>query len=213
MARFPRKLAVALLLLFLVAFFAPLLTEVYYPAAAPVATALVWFTDAIGRGIAAAAFFSLLATLALFVRDIRRRITGASAAPTPTPAALEAATTDSDTPTSEPSLTQKLLSTVLMSCFLVRQCLRDDVLSRERPLLENALSALVYLFHGLEVLFALFLLLVCLVVVFRRSAAGVADADAVPAATTQPEAVEVLFDDGANGDEEEGVLVQMEEKA
>ncbi|KAJ7746018.1 hypothetical protein B0H16DRAFT_1557475 [Mycena metata] len=214
MARFTfRKSYLMALLVALFLFFAPVFIEAYYPEAAPVAAAFIWVTDSLGRALSAAAFFTIIVTLVLLVRDLRRWLTGATPAQTAsvaTPAELEAgvaadaseADTNPSLPNSssvpEPTLTQKLVTLAVFTYFLVRQCYKDEVMSLERPALDNALAALLYIFHGLEVLFAMFLVL-CLWTGLKRSrsasAAG-ADATLPTVAEAQPPAVEVLFDEG-----------------
>jgi len=219
MARFTcKKSYIIALFITLFLFFAPVFIEAYYPEAAPLAAAFVWVTDSLGRGLSAASFFTIIGTLVLLVRDIRRRLTGAtpaqtSAASVATPAELEAgiAANASEASSSqapsfpappETTLIQKLVTLTVFTYFLVRQCYRDDVMSLERPVLDNAVAALLYIFHGLEVLFALFLVL-CLWTGLKRSrSSSAAGADATPpTAAAQPEvqppAVEVLFDEGA----------------
>ncbi|KAJ7870798.1 hypothetical protein B0H14DRAFT_2725370 [Mycena olivaceomarginata] len=71
-------------------FFAPLLIELYYPAAAPVAAAFVWVTDNLDRAFTAGSLIIVLTTFTLLAGDARRWFARIRARRTPAgPVALE----------------------------------------------------------------------------------------------------------------------------
>jgi hypothetical protein len=187
-------------------FFAPVLIELYYPQAAPVAAAFVWVTDTFGRGFGALTFFMALYMLCSLSNDAYQALARLCSTPTHGPIALENGTAEpaalhpagthiaADAPTaaeSKPTLFNKIVSLFSSTYFFTRQCMIGDIVSLKRPLLENLGSVLVYILHGLEVVFAVFLVLVFVAWLKKKSsAAAAAEGGAAEQPTNQR--VEVL---------------------
>jgi len=175
------------------------LIERYYPDVASVAAAFVWVMDTASLGFTAATFCMALIMLCVFVNDAHKWLTSArtrSASPvaledgTAVPAPAPTPTPDVEEP-AHLTLTSKLIYFTTSSYFFSRQILANDVVSSERPLLENLGSALLYILRGLEVLFAVYLVLVFVAWLKKRPGAA---APEVGAAQTPAPPVEVLFE-------------------
>ncbi|KAJ7232457.1 hypothetical protein B0H12DRAFT_1239654 [Mycena haematopus] len=197
----------------LVFFLAPYLIERYYPAAAPIAAAIVWLRDAIDHGLATMTFLLIPVLLGALAYDahiwLTRRRTARRA--TPGTVALEGGTATpmltSSHAAQQPTGTvaSKLLSLLSFTYFLMWHLFRTGIVSLERPFLENLGSALMYLLSGMPVVITVFWICVFVDLLHkRRSAATAAQANTLPAGPL----VEVLFDDAAsNGDSEEKAQV------
>ncbi|KAJ6449769.1 hypothetical protein C8R45DRAFT_1044403 [Mycena sanguinolenta] len=198
---------------FLVFFITPYLIERHYPAAAPIAAAVVWVKGAIEHMLASlASYTAFILLLSLVIHNV----CGYRATP-PGPLALEEGTAAASTPTpcapaervdklcctiSKLPITTKLFLSVSFIYFTTWHIFRrTEIVSSERSFFENLGSALLYLCHGLTVPQLVFWVWFVRKVVRsvrkelekRRSAAVAArQADSL----TAPR-VEVLFDDAA----------------
>ncbi|KAJ7744406.1 hypothetical protein B0H16DRAFT_1560045 [Mycena metata] len=156
----------------------PTLIERYYPQATPVATALVWLTDSIACGLSTLSVIMGSILLISLLKDAcngiarlcgARPATGSisledgTAEPVPvSPASTTGNSTDAAPPsptTSEPGVGRKLLSLACFIYFLTSQFRRGNIVSLERPVLENLATVLEYLVRGCKVIVAGFLLL------------------------------------------------------
>ncbi|KAF8207459.1 hypothetical protein K438DRAFT_1815008 [Mycena galopus ATCC 62051] len=203
----------------------PALIERYYPAAAPVATVITWVGDKGALGFTAIMFTTALFLLSSLVCDTQasisrvfnRRTTGPIAleegvamsvpAAAPAPAAniaaedTAAASANSRIPkNSQPSVISKLFSLLCATYFISSQFLTRDIVSLQRPSLDNVGAALLHLLRGFEVLFAIFLVLVLVAGVKKqwRSASPAAVAAPAPAPPVQgliPVDVAVAYDE------------------
>ncbi|KAJ7233603.1 hypothetical protein B0H12DRAFT_1143604 [Mycena haematopus] len=189
----------------------------YYPAAAPIASAIVWIRDAIDHGLATLTFLLIPVLLAALAYDahiwLTRRHTVRRATPgtvaleegTATPTRMLTSSRASQQPTG--TVASKLSSLIFLTYFLMWHLFRTGIVSLERPFLENLGSALMYLLIGMPVVSTVFL--VCELAVMlqkRRSAAAAARAITLPAGPL----VEVLFDDAAsNGESGEKAQVPL----
>ncbi|KAJ7037172.1 hypothetical protein C8F04DRAFT_1093649 [Mycena alexandri] len=162
----------------------PTLIERYYPQAAPMATALVWLTDSIACGLSTLSVIMGSGLLISLLEDACNgiaRLCGARPAtgsisleegttePAPVSSVEPAFTTDTSTDTAQPSPTasepgvgRKLLSLACFIYFLTSQFRRGNIVSLERPVLENLLTVWEYLVRGCKVVVTGFLLLTVL---------------------------------------------------
>ncbi|KAF8207485.1 hypothetical protein K438DRAFT_1962409 [Mycena galopus ATCC 62051] len=166
--------------IFAAAFFIvlPALIERYYPAAAPVAAVITWVGDKGALGFTAIMFTMAICMFSSLMHDayglisrvFNRRTTGpialeegvavpAPAAPV-TDAVTEEATTAPAPAKSQPGVLSKLFSLSSAIYFMWSQIHTKDIISLQRPFLDNVSAALVHLLRGFEVLFAFFMVLV-----------------------------------------------------
>ncbi|KAJ7746003.1 hypothetical protein B0H16DRAFT_1462596 [Mycena metata] len=213
------ELAVNLIALFL--YLVPIVIEAYYPEAAPIAAVFIWVTDSFEKALSCTCWSTSSAiSVVASGAPHRRKPAQTGAARVATPAELEAgvalnASDEASSPqagttppspnssrVSEMTLTEKLVFLAFCTYILVGSWSKDDVLSLERSALDNALSTLMYIFHGLEVGFAMSLALrLWTKLKLWRSASAVGADATLPTATApeskaQPPAVEMLFDEG-----------------
>ncbi|KAJ6568909.1 hypothetical protein B0H19DRAFT_1134201 [Mycena capillaripes] len=152
----------------------PVLIERHYPEAAPVAAAFVWVTDSIACGLSSLIFLLASVLFVSLIIDARKGIASlCGARPAIGPISLEEGTAEPAAPTpptgadavapapaaSEPGVFRKLLSLACFISFLTSQFSRVDIVSLQRPVLENLVFVALYLLRGCEVLFAGFLVL------------------------------------------------------
>ncbi|KAF7367768.1 hypothetical protein MSAN_00840900 [Mycena sanguinolenta] len=162
----------------------PILIE-YYPAAAPVAAIFVWITDTGSRALSAAMFCLAIAMVSLLVKDAYK---GLFRAPSMSPAgsiALDDGTVvpagAGSTPDAEVEILQirttRLPLTLarklflLISSFCAQQFFLNDIVSVERPLLQNIGAAVIYTlreFQVLQLLFGAFMVIMAVTVMKKR---------------------------------------------
>ncbi|KAJ7611488.1 hypothetical protein DFH06DRAFT_155554 [Mycena polygramma] len=154
----------------------------YYPEAAPVAAAFDWVNETAARGLGALSFvmgIGLILSLGNSACKGLVRLFTRRASPATGPISLEDGTADAGTevapatpaaaPTpaaaekSKPTLLSKLFSLLSFTYFFTRQCMLNELVSFDRPALDNVLAVALYVLRGLEVLFALFLALLFVV--------------------------------------------------
>jgi len=173
-----------------------------YPPMVTLALAFIWVGEKFVAGYSAFAVIVLVAFLCSLLSDAHRWLTGASETTAPTPAELEAGTAstapepttpEADTPSTPSTASAKLSTRLVMvpaiGLVVLYILVRCDVVSLDKPLLENIGAALLFFLHGLEVDFAVLVLLFFGALITqgwrsRRTAAAVA---------TPPT---VLFDEG-----------------
>jgi hypothetical protein len=206
--------------LFLSVSLTPVLLERYYPdsvAAAVTAAACIWVTDTLTRGLTALCFCVSIAVFSMLLSAVRQcltRVCGAS------PIALEDGTAVPPTPTTANTETDAEAPTVGESAFVfslgpctyffAHNAFGNDVVSHDRPVLENLAAAALYVLHGFEVLVAAFLVLMFVVWLKKEhSDAAVAEPEVAVGAPVAPVEV-LLFDDGVVGEKD---LLKVEEKA
>jgi hypothetical protein len=202
----------------------PVLLERYYPdspAAAMAAAACVWVTDTFARGFSALCLCMALAMFSMLLSDARQWLTrprgaspialedGTAVPPTPTTANAETdASAEAPAIAVKATLASKLFSFVSCTYFFVRNIFINDVVSLDRPVLENLADAALYILRGFEVLFAAFLVLVFVAWLKKNRSDGAAEPEVAVGAPAAP--VEVLFDDGMVDEKD---LLKAEEKA
>ncbi|KAJ6449767.1 hypothetical protein C8R45DRAFT_123287 [Mycena sanguinolenta] len=193
----------------LVFFITPYLIEHNYPAAAPVAAAIVWVKETIEHALASFAFIGAVILLGVLVAcDICAcratppgliALEAGTSTPTLTPhAAGEAAHQPAGAVVARLPVTTKLLLMASFIYFIIWQALRKGIVSPEQPFLENLGFTMKYILDGLPLVCDVYLVwgLAGLVRLYkqRRSRA----AAAVQADLVTPPRVEVLFDDAAS---------------
>ncbi|KAJ6505828.1 hypothetical protein C8R47DRAFT_1066704 [Mycena vitilis] len=156
----------------------PVLIEAYYPQAAPVAEALVWVTDTISRGFGALCFVMAVGLFGSLTNSSRKglvRLFTRRASPATGPISLEDGTADAEAPLTppaaaadatpaaadkaKPTIVSKVLSLLSFTYFFTRQVMLNELVSFDRPALDNVLAVALYVLRGLEVVFAAFLAL------------------------------------------------------
>ncbi|KAJ7621695.1 hypothetical protein DFH06DRAFT_770328 [Mycena polygramma] len=154
----------------------PVLIEAYYPEAAPVAQAFVWVTDTTARGLGALSFVMAIGLIVSLCNSTRKglvRLCTRRASPATGPISLEDGTAETDaevtpptaSPTpaaadkSKPTIISKVLSLLSFTYFFTRQVMLNELVSFDRPVLDNVLAVALYVLRGLEVVFAAFLVL------------------------------------------------------
>ncbi|KAJ7884662.1 hypothetical protein B0H13DRAFT_2045627 [Mycena leptocephala] len=187
----------------------PMLLMRYYPDSAEVAMAVaawIWVIDTYTSGVTAFCLCIAIAMSSMLVCDSLQWLTrprgaspialedGTAVPPTPTTANTE---TDAATPAMsvKAALILKLICFISCTSFVVGNIFFKDVVSLDRPVLENLAPAALYILRGFEVMFAA--ILVLMFVVWhkkRRSDAAATELEAAVGAPATP--VEVLFDDG-----------------
>ncbi|KAJ7115298.1 hypothetical protein C8R44DRAFT_794403 [Mycena epipterygia] len=178
-----------------------------YPPMVTLALAFIWVAEKIVAGYAALAVIVIVALLCTLASDAHRWLTGAPETTAPTPAELEAGTAstapepttpEADTPSNPSTASTKLSTRLVMvpaiGLVVLYILVRCDVVSLDKLLLENIGAVLLYFLHGLEVDFAVLVLLFFGALITqgwrsRRTAAAVA---------TPPT---VLFDEGEVAEE------------
>jgi hypothetical protein len=192
-----------------------------YPQTATLADAFTWASERFMQGIASLAFFFAICASCLLACNAYRWVTGAPAAetvPAPTPAALEDGTAtqlhdlavlEAEVAGAEPPLSSSsaksddatwhttiggnVMMLVLSSVIFGYEFLTHEVVSLDKPLMENVGATLLYILRGWEVLFVGFVLFM--------AGAWIAKSRSAAAATPLPPD-EVLFE-GTLPDEEE----------
>jgi hypothetical protein len=222
-----------LAILAIILLFTPLLIDLYYPQATSVRAAFVWTRNRFTRGFAAFAFLGAIYNICSLSTDAYKWLSGLrSTSPATGPIALEDGTTeppipavptDTDASTEapvfsflpslygrapKPSVIRRIFSLASCSYYFILQWYLDDIVSLNRPLLENLGSVLLYILRGFEVLFALFLIKVF--VVWMEKGSSVAAAEGVTAAPAPAAPLQILLDDGVPTKEEKE-YVQVEE--
>jgi hypothetical protein len=200
----------------------PILLERYYPDSAEAAMAVaacVWVTDTFARGLTALCFCVAIAISSMLFSDARQWLTRARSA---SPIALEDGTAVPPTPTTtnvetdaeapavpvRATLISKLIAFVFWTYFFVRNLFVYDVVSHDRPVLENFTAAALYILRGFEVLLTALLVLGFVAWLKKKRSDGVAEPEVAVGAPAAP--VEVLFDDGVVDEKD---LFKAEEKA
>ncbi|KAJ7621685.1 hypothetical protein DFH06DRAFT_1143428 [Mycena polygramma] len=167
----------------------PVLIEAYYPVAAPVAAAFDWVNDTAARALGALSFVMAIGLILSLGNSARKGLVlfcTRRARPAAGPISLEDGTAEVEPPLtppapvvadkSKPTLLSQLLSLLSFTYFFTRQCMLNELVSFDRPVLENVLAVALYVLRGLEVLFALFLaLLVAAWVRHKKPAAPTAE--------------------------------------
>ncbi|KAJ7046171.1 hypothetical protein C8F04DRAFT_1063538 [Mycena alexandri] len=184
-----------------------------FPHTDAVVEASTWVAEMVIQGLASFSLFIAVAMACSLASDAYRWLTGATAEPTPTPAQLEDGTTatslhdlaileaevagaeppapDSSSSTTE-SDTQRttagdIIALIGGSAFFAYEFAQREVVSLDKPWLENVGAGLLFILRGFEVIFGLALLLMFGAWVTRsRSGASTATVLAAP--------VEVLFE-------------------
>jgi hypothetical protein len=217
-----RRRYLIILCAFFLFFFAPEYLK-SYPQTAALADAFTWASERFMQGIASLAFFFAVCAAGLLVYDAYRWVTGAPAAetvPAPTPAELEDGTATqlhdlavleaevagaepppspssakSDDATWHTTTAGNVMMLVLHSVVFGYEFFMHEVVSLDKPLMENVGATLLYILRGWEVLFVGFVLFV--------ASAWIAKSPSAAAAVPLPPD-EVLF---------EGTLLDEEEDA
>ncbi|KAJ7461298.1 hypothetical protein B0H11DRAFT_1923576 [Mycena galericulata] len=213
-----------------------ILTPETYPHARDFAVAFpwvaVWITEKFLQGAAVFSLIAALATLCTILHDVygwlTSRATAASTAPTPADlengsvpglddvAALEAEVTAAypPKPKPNPSAVRRIVNSALFIFYFVYIFLSLNVVSLDKPLLENIGATSVFILNGLEVDFVFFLLAAVAGCCMRRGPRASATAPVLPTAVSATVA-EVVFDEAAPATKEEKEYkdVVAEEKA
>ncbi|KAJ7837226.1 hypothetical protein B0H14DRAFT_2792142 [Mycena olivaceomarginata] len=166
--------------LFLSVSLTPVLLERYYPD-----SVAAFYT--LTRGLTALCFCVSIAVFSMLLSA-----DGTAVPPTPTTANTE---TDAEAPTVGESAF--VFSLGPCTYFFVHNAFGNDVVSHDRPVLENLAAAALYILHGFEVL------------IKEHSDAAVAEPEVAVGAPAAPVEV-LLFDDGVVGEKD---LLKVEEKA
>ncbi|KAJ7621699.1 hypothetical protein DFH06DRAFT_770387 [Mycena polygramma] len=185
----------------------PVLIETYYPQAAPVAEALVWVTNTISRGFGALCFVMAVGLLGSLGNSARKglvRLCTRRASPATGPISLEDGTAEAEAPLtppaaaadatpataekSKPTIVSKVLSLLSFTYFFTRQVMLNELVSFDRPALDNVLAVALYVLRGLEVVFAMFLALLFVAWVrYKKPAAPAAvEAPVLPVVAEAP---------------------------
>ncbi|KAJ7611490.1 hypothetical protein DFH06DRAFT_1308279 [Mycena polygramma] len=152
----------------------PVLIEAYYPEAAPVAAAFDWVNETAARGLGALSFvmgIGLILSVGNSACKGLVRLFTRRASPATGPISLEDGTADAGTevapatPTAipapaaadkaKPILLSQVLSLLSFTYFFTRQCMLNELVSLDRPVLDNVLAVALYVLRGLEVVFTL----------------------------------------------------------
>ncbi|KAJ7115285.1 hypothetical protein C8R44DRAFT_855319 [Mycena epipterygia] len=197
-------------------FLAPTVLE-SYPQTAALASALTWVGNKVSQGVTTFIFLIAVCMLSSLVGDFRAWLTSTAAPITPTPAELEdgtatppselpvpdaaaaAAAAAAATPTepaanAKPSTLRAILTLICSGVYFAFDFFQRDIVSLDKPLLENVGAALLFLLRGFEIIFVMFLVLVvgARLAMGSRSARRAAVAEAAAAAAPPT----VLFDEG-----------------
>ncbi|KAJ7449459.1 hypothetical protein B0H11DRAFT_1928611 [Mycena galericulata] len=197
----------------------------------------VWVAEKFLQGAAVFSLIAALATLCTVLHDVYGWLTGraTAASTTPTPAdlenggapglddvaALEAEVTVAEPPAPaasppkpKPSAVRRIVNSALFIFYFVYIFLSLNVVSLDKPLLENIGATSVFILNGLEVDFVFFLLAAVAGCCMRRGPRAAATAPVLPTAVSATVA-EVVFDEAAPATKEEKEYkdVVAEEKA
>ncbi|KAJ7449462.1 hypothetical protein B0H11DRAFT_2078756, partial [Mycena galericulata] len=211
-----------------------------YPQARAFAVAFVWIGEKFLQGAAVFCLIGAIATLATLIHDAYGWITGRAAATsttTPTPAdlengsapgvddlaALEAEVAAAEPPApvaptrTKPSVLRRILGLVTSSWSFTYVFLSRNVVSLDKPVLENLGATGLFILRGLEIIFVFFLLCGVVGLCVRRGRRTAVAAPVLPT-TVSPTATaaEVVFDEAAPATKEEKEykdVVAEEEKA
>ncbi|KAJ7461297.1 hypothetical protein B0H11DRAFT_2241732 [Mycena galericulata] len=210
-----------------------------YPQAGAFVVPLVWITEKSIQGVAAACLIDAIVPLYMLLHDAYGWLTGhataasTSASATPTPADLEngsaprladLATLEAEAATREPpapvsptrfrrNLSWALSSVGYIASFFIYLFISRNVVSPDKPLLENVCATGLFILGGLEVDFVFLLLGAVVGYCARRGRRAATTTPVLPTAVSAT-AAEVVFDDAvpATKEKEYKDVVAEEEK-
>ncbi|KAJ7604177.1 hypothetical protein DFH06DRAFT_316563 [Mycena polygramma] len=202
--------------IYLLLLFTPLLqaTGAYFPQAATVVATVVWVRDAGAHAFGAFSFLMVITLLLSLGNDVRKgleRLCTHRASSTIGPLSLEDGTAGKHIHAPIPAtkykhtLLVKAVALFLFGAFFTSRCFLDDLLSLDKPVLDNILAVALYLLQGLEDLSVLFsILLVVAWVQYKRPAAQVEGEVSVLSVVAEASPVEEMEPD------EKALLVEVE---